>query len=210
MHSRHAITASGGARATCTHDRITCPGLAKLHTFAYIGFQAMALSWCYRGQNQTEGGVWGASYAPARCRRYARAVEQMNGGTATGTGEETTMVIPILPKVTVGELAPRRTFRGRLAANRQLRGVAIIAALVLVLATTLLGGRALSSERTADTAAAARSSGGSACCMFLPRCRSATRTCRAPRQRLLTRMPPASRRSRIGRTHHRKHRSPGQ
>ncbi len=43
------------------------------------------------------------------------------------------MVIPIIPKATAGELAPRRTFRGRLAANRQLRGMAIIGALVLAL-----------------------------------------------------------------------------
>ena len=78
------------------------------------------------------------------------------------------MVIPIIPKATVGELAPRRTFRGRLAANRQLRGVAIIAALVLVLAATLLGGRALSSERTADTALPAASAGSAAAYVVSP------------------------------------------
>src|SRR5215210_5281200 len=97
------------------------------------------------------GAVCGASYAPARYRRYARAVEQLNGGTATGTGEETIMVIPIIPKATAGELAPRRTFRARLAANRQLRGVAIFGALVLALVASLAIGRALSRERT-DTA----------------------------------------------------------
>ncbi len=59
------------------------------------------------------------------------------------------MVIPIIPKATVGELAPRRTFRGRMAANRRLRGVAIVAALV-VLAATLLGGRALQEKFGAE------------------------------------------------------------
>ena len=44
------------------------------------------------------------------------------------------MVIPIMPKATVGERGPRRRpFRGRLLASRQLRGVAIIGALVLAL-----------------------------------------------------------------------------
>ena len=43
------------------------------------------------------------------------------------------MVIPIIPKATVGELGPRRTFRGRLVASRQLRGMALIGALVLAL-----------------------------------------------------------------------------
>ena len=44
------------------------------------------------------------------------------------------MVTPIIPKATVGEREPRwRTFRGRLAASRQLRGVALIGALVLAL-----------------------------------------------------------------------------
>ena len=62
------------------------------------------------------------------------------------------MVIPIIPKAPVGELAPRRTLGGRLAANRQVRGVAIIAALVLVLAATLTGGRALRSDQAGDTA----------------------------------------------------------
>ena len=62
-------------------------------------------------------------------------------------------VIPIIPKPTMGELAPRRrTFRGRLAANRQLRGVALVAALVVVLAATLLGGRAFQTDRAGDTA----------------------------------------------------------
>ena len=59
------------------------------------------------------------------------------------------MVIPIMPKATVGERGPRRrTVRGRLAASRQLRGVAIIGALVLALIASVVVGRALSSDRT--------------------------------------------------------------
>ena len=72
------------------------------------------------------------------------------------------MVIPIIPKATAGDLAPQRTFRARLAANRQLRGVAIIGALVLALIASLVIGRALSSERTADTALPAASAGSAA------------------------------------------------
>jgi hypothetical protein len=62
------------------------------------------------------------------------------------------MVIPINPKATAGGLAPRRTFRGRMAANRQLRGVAIVAALAVVLAATLTGNWALQADRAGDTA----------------------------------------------------------
>ena len=65
------------------------------------------------------------------------------------------MVIPIIPKATVGELAPRRTFRGRLAANRQLRGVAIVAALVLALVASLAIGRALQADQVGGVASLA-------------------------------------------------------
>ena len=63
------------------------------------------------------------------------------------------MVTPIASKAAIGELAPRRpTLSGRLAANRQLRGVAISGALVLAVVATLVVGQAFRSDQAARTA----------------------------------------------------------
>ncbi len=58
------------------------------------------------------------------------------------------MATQITSNATASELGPRRqTIGGRLAANRQLRGVAIIAALALALTASLALGQALGSDQ---------------------------------------------------------------
>ncbi len=57
------------------------------------------------------------------------------------------MATQITANQITSELGPRQTIGGRLAANRQLRGVAIIGALVLALAASLALGRALQSDQ---------------------------------------------------------------
>ena len=57
------------------------------------------------------------------------------------------MATQITANQITSELGPRQTIGGRLAANRQLRGVAIVGALVLALAASLALGRALQSDQ---------------------------------------------------------------
>ena len=63
------------------------------------------------------------------------------------------MATQITSNATASELGPRRqTIVGTLAANRQLRGMAIVGALVLALAASLALGRALQADQAGSAA----------------------------------------------------------